>query len=124
MILKTAQNVESKRRVSLLSSLFMAAMRFVGHAFVTKEVGIFTLMRSILKMHISPSYQSLGSIRRRIFLLGCMAFMDSYNFDVNRVRRCVIHYVTPDLKIIPFCAYNNVHRIGTEEEYVLRQNGA
>jgi uncharacterized radical SAM superfamily Fe-S cluster-containing enzyme len=91
---------------------------------VTKEVGIFTLMRSILKMHISPSYQSLGSIRRRIFLLGCMAFMDPYNFDVNRVRRCVIHYVTPDLKVIPFCAYNNVHRIETEEGYVTKQTKA
>jgi uncharacterized radical SAM superfamily Fe-S cluster-containing enzyme len=122
VILKTAQNVDSKDRFSLLASLFMASMRSLNMLLVTKEVGIFTLMRSILKMHISPSYQSLGSIRRRIFLLGCMAFMDPYSFDVNRVRRCVVHYVTPDLKIIPFCAYNNVHRIETEEEYVSRQN--
>jgi uncharacterized radical SAM superfamily Fe-S cluster-containing enzyme len=121
-ILKTAQNVDSKSKFSLLASLFMASMQSLNMLLVTKEVGIFTLMRSILKMHISPSYQSLGSIRRRIFLLGCMAFMDPYNFDVNRVRRCVIHYVTPDLKIVPFCAYNNVHRIETEEEYVSRQN--
>ncbi|MBT0160055.1 radical SAM protein [Candidatus Bathyarchaeota archaeon A05DMB-2] len=120
LILKTAQNVDSKGRFSLLASLFMASMRSLDMLLVTKEVGIFTLMRSILKMHISPSYQSLGSIRRRIFLLGCMAFMDPYNFDVNRVRRCVIHYVTPDLKVIPFCAYNNVHRIETEEEYASR----
>jgi uncharacterized radical SAM superfamily Fe-S cluster-containing enzyme len=122
MILKTAQNVESKGRISLLSSLFMAAMMSLNMPLVTKEVGIFTLLRSILKMHISPSYQSLGTIRRRIFLLGCMAFMDQHNFDVNRVRRCVIHYVTPNLKIIPFCAYNNVHRIDTEENYVSRQS--
>ena len=121
MILKTAQNVDSKGGFSLLASLFMASMRSLNMLLVTKEVGIFTLMRSILKMHISPSYQSLGSIRRRIFLLGCMAFMDPYNFDVNRVRRCVIHYVTPDLRVIPFCAYNNVHRIETEEKYVSRQ---
>jgi len=87
---------------------------------VTKEVGILTLPKAILKMHISPSYQSLGSIRRRIFLLGCMALMDQYNFDVNRTKRCVIHYTTPDLKIIPFCAYNNIHRIRTEEKYALR----
>ena len=124
MILKTAQNVESKGRISLLSSLFMAAMMSLNMPLVTKEVGIFTLLRSILKMHISPSYQSLGPIRRKIFLLGCMAFMDQHNFDVNRVRRCVIHYVTPNLEIIPFCAYNNVHRIDTEENYVSRQNVA
>ena len=124
MILKTAQNVDTKGRISLLSSLFMAAMMSLNMPLVTKEVGIFTLLRSILKMHISPSYQSLGPIRRKIFLLGCMAFMDQHNFDVNRVRRCVIHYVTPNLEIIPFCAYNNVHRIDTEENYVSRQNVA
>jgi uncharacterized radical SAM superfamily Fe-S cluster-containing enzyme len=116
-ILKTAQNAESKSKFSLLSALFMASMRSLDMFLVTKEIGFFTLMTAILKMHISPSYQSLGILRKRIFMLGCMAFMDLYNFDVNRVKRCVIHYVTPDLKIIPFCAYNNVHRIRTEEKY-------
>jgi len=120
-ILKTAQNVESKSKFSLLSALFFASMQSLNMFLVTKEIGFFTLMKAILKMHISPSYQSLGSLRRRIFLLGCMAFMDQYNFDVNRVKRCVIHYVTPDLKIIPFCAYNNIHRIETEEKYALKQ---
>ncbi|HEX9862842.1 MAG TPA: hypothetical protein VGB11_06125, partial [Candidatus Bathyarchaeia archaeon] len=107
---------------SLLSSLFLAAMQSLNWLLVTKEIGIFTLMTTIMKTHISPTYQSLGSLRRRIFLLGCMAFMDSYTLDVNRVRRCVIHYVTPDLEVIPFCAYNNVHRIETEEEYASKQS--
>jgi hypothetical protein len=120
-ILKTSQNAESKSKFSLLSTLFLASMQSLNMFLVTKEIGFFTLMKAILKMHISPSYQSLGSLRKRIFLLGCMAFMDQYNFDVNRVKRCVIHYVTPDLKIIPFCAYNNIHRIETEEKYALKQ---
>lgn len=120
-IQKTARSVESKGQLSLLSTLFLAAMRSLNWPLVTKEIGFFTLMKTILKTHISPTYESLGNLRRRIFLLGCMAFMDPYSFDVNRVRRCVVHYVTPDLKIIPFCAYNNVHRIATEEDYVSRQ---
>ena len=118
---KTAKNVESKGRFSLLSSLFLASMQSLNWFLVAKEIGIFTLMKTILKMHISPSYQSLSNLRRRIFLLGCMAFMDTYTFDVDRVRRCVVHYVTPELKIIPFCAYNNIHRIETENEYVSHQ---
>jgi len=121
-IQKTAKSVESKGRFSLLSTLFFAAMQSLNWPLVTKEIGFFTLMKTILKTHISPTYQSLGTLRRRIFLLGCMAFMDQYSFDVNRVKRCVVHYVTPDLKIIPFCAYNNVHRIATEKEYAERQN--
>jgi uncharacterized radical SAM superfamily Fe-S cluster-containing enzyme len=122
IIQKTAKNVESKGRFSLLSSLFLAAMQSLNWLLVTKEIGIFTLITTILKTHISPTYQSLGSLRRRIFLLGCMAFMDPYTFDVNRVRRCVIHYITPNHKIVPFCAYNNVHRIETEEGYASKQN--
>ena len=124
LVESTAKSAESKGRFSLLSSLFLAAMQSLNWLLVTKEIGIFTLMKTILKTHISPTYDSLGNLRRRIFLLGCMAFMDAYTFDVNRVRRCVIHYVTPDLKIIPFCAYNNVHRIETEEEYASKQNSA
>ncbi|MEJ5327116.1 MAG: tetraether lipid synthase Tes [Candidatus Bathyarchaeia archaeon] len=114
---KTAKSVKTKGRFSILSALFLASMQSLNWLLVTKEIGIFTLTKTILKMHISPSYQSLANLRRRIFLLGCMAFMDPYTFDINRVRRCVVHYVTPDLKIVPFCAYNNVHRIPTEEEY-------
>jgi uncharacterized radical SAM superfamily Fe-S cluster-containing enzyme len=124
IIQKTAKSADSKGRFSLLSSLFLASMQSLNWPLVTKEIGVFTLMKTILKMHISPSYQSLANLRRRIFLLGCMAFMDRDSFDVNRVRRCVVHYVTPDLKVIPFCAYNNVHRIDTETEYASRQNFA
>ena len=120
-IRKTAESAESKGKLSLLSSLFMASMLSMDMLLVTQEVGMLTLLNSIMRMHLSPSYQSLGKIRRRIFLLGCMAFMDSYNFDVNRVRRCVVHYITPDLKIIPFCAYNNIHRVAIEKEYAEKQ---
>jgi 7,8-dihydro-6-hydroxymethylpterin dimethyltransferase len=120
-ILKTAQNVEDQSKFSLLATLFLSSTISMNMLLVTKEVGIFTLMKAILKMFVSPSYQSLGPIRRRIFLLGCMAFMDSYTFDVNRVQRCVVHYVTPNLKVIPFCAYNNIHRIQIEEKYAEKQ---
>ena len=121
---KTASKVESKGRMSLLSSLFFASVFSLNWLLVTKEIGFFTLMKAILKMHISPSYQSLGHLRRRIFLLGSMAFMDRYTFDVSRVKRCVVHYATPDLKIIPFCAYNNYHRIETEKEYITKKNSS
>ena len=122
-IRKTAETAESKGKLALLSSLFMASMLSMNMLLVTRKVGMLTLTNSIMRMHLSPSYQSLGKIRRRIFLLGCMAFMDSYNFDVNRVRRCVVHYITPDKKIIPFCAYNNIHRVAIEKEYAARARG-
>jgi len=52
-------------------------------------------------------------------LVAGMHFMDAYNFDLERVRRCVIHYATPGGKIIPFCAYNGglVHRTAIESQF-------
>lgn len=120
-IQRTASKIESKNRMSLLSSLFFASVFSLNWSLVIKEIGFFTLMKAILKMHISPSYQSLGHLRRRIFLLGSMAFMDRHTFDINRVKRCVVHYATPNLKIVPFCAYNNVHRIQIEKSYVSKR---
>jgi uncharacterized radical SAM superfamily Fe-S cluster-containing enzyme len=40
------------------------------------------------------------------FLVAGMHFMDVYNYDINRVRRCVIHYSTPSGQVFPFCTYN------------------
>jgi hypothetical protein len=48
-----------------------------------------------------------------------MHFMDSYNYDIERVKRCVIHYAAPNGLIYPFCAYNSgpVYRERIEKEF-------
>jgi uncharacterized radical SAM superfamily Fe-S cluster-containing enzyme len=55
-----------------------------------------------------------------VFAAG-MHFMDNYNYSIERVRRCVIHYVTPNGFIYPFCTYNTgmVFRERTESRYRL-----
>ncbi len=40
-------------------------------------------------------------------LVAGMHFMDGYNYEVERVKRCVVHYSAPDGKIYPFCTYNS-----------------
>ncbi len=42
----------------------------------------------------------------KTLMLAGMHFMDSYNYDIERVKRCVIHYAAPNGLIYPFCAYN------------------
>lgn len=49
---------------------------------------------------------SVGKFAWRTLFVGGMHFQDDYNYDIERVKRCVIHYATPDGRIIPFCAYN------------------
>jgi hypothetical protein len=41
----------------------------------------------------------------KTLLCAGMHFQDRYNYDVQRVRRCVILYSTPR-GIFPFCTYN------------------
>lgn len=35
----------------------------------------------------------------------CMPFQDVWSLDLDRLRACCAHLVTPDRRIIPFCAY-------------------
>ncbi len=55
----------------------------------------------------------------RTLMLAGMHFMDAYNYDVERVKRCVIHYAAPNGRIYPFCAYNSgpVYRERIERQY-------
>ena len=57
----------------------------------------------------------------RTLMLAGMHFMDSYNYDVERVKRCVIHYAAPNGLIYPFCAYNSgpVYRERIEREFAV-----
>jgi uncharacterized radical SAM superfamily Fe-S cluster-containing enzyme len=60
-----------------------------------------------------------GKFTFRTLLVAGMHFMDSYNYDVERVKRCVIHYAAPNGLIYPFCAYNSgpVFREKIEKKY-------
>jgi 7,8-dihydro-6-hydroxymethylpterin dimethyltransferase len=63
--------------------------------------------------------EGLAKFSWNMLLVSGMHFQDSYNYDVERVKRCVIHYATPDGRIIPFCAYNSgpVYRTEVEKKF-------
>ncbi len=48
-----------------------------------------------------------GTYTYKTLMVAGMHFMDSYNYDVERVKRCVIIYSTPDGRLYPFCTYNS-----------------
>jgi uncharacterized radical SAM superfamily Fe-S cluster-containing enzyme len=60
-----------------------------------------------------------GTYTYKTLLVAGMHFMDSYNYDIDRVKRCVIHYSAPDGRLYPFCAYNSglVFREKIERQY-------
>lgn len=105
-------NVKARRRVRALGrvSVLLRILKLVNECIyedklpegVTKKQFL-TLMRSIMS---DKSKETLAAFSWGMMMIGGMHFQDNYNYDVERVRRCGVHYATPDLRVIPFCAYN------------------
>jgi uncharacterized radical SAM superfamily Fe-S cluster-containing enzyme len=90
-----------------------AKLRLVGAA---RHVKFSFLRKYVFRVLSEGSYESLGDLQRKSLLLTSMHFMDPYNFDLERVQRCLIHYAVPDGRIIPFCTYNSIHRPEVEKK--------
>ena len=75
------------------------------------------MKRILLNVFTKRSYDALGDFSKDSMLISCMHFMDPFNFDEDRVKKCVIHYATPDGRIIPFCTYNSMYRESVEEDF-------
>lgn len=75
-----------------------------------------TMIKGIMS---SSSKKTLAAFSWKMMFFGGMHFQDSYNYDVERMRRCAVHYVTPDCQVIPFCAYNGgpEYRASVEKKF-------
>lgn len=49
-----------------------------------------------------------------VLMVSCVHHMDKWNFDVERVETCSIHFLTADGNQVPFCSYNTFYRQETE----------
>ena len=94
----------AKRRAKLR---LLTATRHVKFSFLKKY--LFRVLRK-------GDYKALGNLQRKTILLSAMHFMDPYNFDLERIQRCVIHYAVPDGRVIPFCTMNSIHRPNIEKK--------
>lgn len=75
----------------------------------------FALSGNFLKllgaMITEGSYKAIARFHsQKMLFIGTMHFMDAYNFDLERLQRCCIHYALPDGRVVPFCAYNTLYR--------------
>lgn len=84
-----------------------AKMSFIG---ALRHIKFSMLRKYIWPILRTGSYDALGDLHRKMLMISAMHFMDPYNFDLERVQRCIIHYATPDGRIIPFCTMNSIHR--------------
>ena len=52
----------------------------------------------------------LAHFRNHTFTLSGMAFQDMKNMDRDRLKRCRVQVLSPDNRLISFCAYNGLYR--------------
>lgn len=52
------------------------------------------------------SFDAFLAEKRMSFCISGMAFQDAWNLDLERLRECFLHVLSPDLKLVPLCAYN------------------
>ncbi len=69
-------------------------------------MGLSKMLKILNRMFTKGDKAGAAEFSWSTMYVGGMHFQDNYNYDIERVKRCVIHYATPDGKVIPFCAYN------------------
>jgi 7,8-dihydro-6-hydroxymethylpterin dimethyltransferase len=50
----------------------------------------------------------LREVAARGFMIVVQDFQDPYTLDIGKLRKCCVSEITPDGRLIPFCAYNSV----------------
>lgn len=91
-----------KARIAL--SLMKNIWKYIDQDKAPEELNIGELLLNAL---VRGNYDALGKFHMRSLFIGSMWFQDPWNLNLERLKRCVIHYSTPE-GIVPFCAYNGL----------------
>ncbi|KKM81835.1 hypothetical protein LCGC14_1325840, partial [marine sediment metagenome] len=72
------------------------------------------LMELFSRLLMRGDWESISSFSYGALLLSSMHFQDAYNMDLERTKRCIVHFgvAMPDdtVKEISFCTMNSIHR--------------
>ncbi|MBU5557489.1 MAG: radical SAM protein [Candidatus Aenigmatarchaeota archaeon] len=92
-----------KSKTLTLLKVVMQIGRFIDKSKQPSGLNLISILKSVISKH---NYRALGELHHRSLFIGAMHFMDLWNYDIERVKRCCIHYAQPDGRIVPFCAFN------------------
>ena len=51
---------------------------------------------------------ALAELAAKAFMIVIQDFQDAYTLNVRQLMKCCVEQITPDGRLIPFCAYNSV----------------
>lgn len=101
-------------KVATIAKFSKKFLKFVDYSTMPRSS---TIPKLLIKIFKDGSRKALAELFENTLFLGCMHFQDLYNFDCDRASKCVIHYATPDGRVIPFCTYNTIHRKEVERKF-------
>lgn len=52
--------------------------------------------------------EAFGDLAEKVFMIVTQDFQDPYTLNVKQLMKCCVEEITPDGRLIPFCAYNSV----------------
>ena len=52
--------------------------------------------------------EAVANLTQRAFMIVVQDFQDPYTLNVRQLMKCCVAEITPDGRLIPFCAYNSV----------------
>lgn len=107
------------RKTASLAKLLLKLRTLVDEDKQPEGVDIMSAIYQALK---NGDYDGLRDFHHQSLFIGMMHFMDPYNYDVDRIHKCDIHYAVPDGRVIPFCAFNvlpELYRDQIQEEYAI-----
>jgi uncharacterized radical SAM superfamily Fe-S cluster-containing enzyme len=119
LLTKSAEDIEKGGLTGKAKTIARATVglpKTIDTSKAPESVDIKKILTSVFK---ERSYSALGDFHKKSLLIACMHFMDPWNFDQDRVRRCVIHYAVPDGRIIPFCSMNTLYRQEIEKKFAV-----
>ncbi len=72
------------------------------------------LMEMFSRVLINGNWEAISAFTHGTLLISSMHFQDAYNMNIERTRRCIVHFgvALPDGTIFeaPFCTMNTLHR--------------
>ncbi len=78
------------------------------------------IMELFSRLLMNGDWESISSFSYGALLLSSMHFQDAYNMDLERAKRCIVHFgiAMPDntVKEISFCTMNSIHRPMIEKQ--------
>ena len=114
---KIAEKIK-KSKMAKVSGIVrsLRLLKYIDEKEMPEGLRIKDIIREVI---LNRDQASLSGFHWKSLYIGAMHFQDSYNYDIERVKRCAIHYATPDGRIIPFCAYNAgpTYRVEVEKRF-------